>query len=189
MAASGLYGDKPYYSSFAASCSGAFSDMSNPPLLMLTGNMRSRSDAIQTVQTGAAQLCGFGRPSAVAPALAAKILDASVPDGEAVTPMYKIKGGEGLRRRFPVKLVGSSVESFYHSFLMARIGRGLEPDLKLNFWSLLIRHMWGFRPIVTVFVLVLGVPLIVLLCAVLIPPLFLVWVFDQAVSWYSPKWL
>jgi len=135
---------KPFFERFAASATSILSSKSDAPLIMLTGNVRTRRQCIDIVQNDTAQLCGMARPAAIDPNFAAKLLDEGLSDAEATAPPYDVKGGV-LIKALRVKIVGGGVESLWHNFMLARIARGKRIDIHKGFWPLVVRHILASR--------------------------------------------
>lgn len=79
-------------------------------ILMLTGGFRSRAGAEHALQENACDLIGIGRPAAVDPAFARKLLDESVAEDEALMFLGKVKP-PFLLSLLPIKAVGAGLES------------------------------------------------------------------------------
>jgi 2,4-dienoyl-CoA reductase-like NADH-dependent reductase (Old Yellow Enzyme family) len=79
-------------------------------VLMLTGGFRSRAGAEAAVKDGACDLVGIGRPSAVDPGFAGKLLDEGVSDEEAVLRLEKVPT-PWYAAWLPRNLIGAGAES------------------------------------------------------------------------------
>lgn len=79
-------------------------------ILMLTGGFRSRAGAEHALRENACDLIGMGRPAAVEPAFAHRLLDESVPAEEAEMYLSKVKP-PFLLSLLPIKAVGAGLES------------------------------------------------------------------------------
>ncbi|KZO95408.1 FMN-linked oxidoreductase [Calocera viscosa TUFC12733] len=152
---------KPWFERFAASASSILADDPNAPRIVLTGNIRSRVQCADVIRQGTAQLCGMARPAAIDPKFASKLLDTRIPDSEAITPTYDIKGGS-LVKALPVRIIGASVRSTYHNFMLARIARGQKIDIRIGFWPLTGYHLlysrdfWAFLAFIVGLALLCG---------------------------------
>ncbi|GAA5909848.1 uncharacterized protein JCM6883_003114 [Sporobolomyces salmoneus] len=100
------------------------------PLVLLTGGFRTRSGMRQALETPVSDLIGIGRPAAVDPHFANKILDTTIPDHEAKLPKYDPSEGTTILRWFFrwMTLFGPSLDVFYHNLLMHSIAFGQEPS-------------------------------------------------------------
>ncbi|GIJ98862.1 hypothetical protein Aspvir_000983 [Aspergillus viridinutans] len=94
-------------------------------ILMLTGGFRSRAGAEHALRENACDLIGFGRPAAVEPAFARRLLDESVSAEEAEMHLNKVKP-PFLLRWLSNKAVGAGLESSYYVGQIKRIGDGLK---------------------------------------------------------------
>jgi len=66
-------------------------------------------------------------------------------DGEPADDAMKLQpASKQYIRSKGIPLVGAGISTFWHEWQMCRIGRGLEPDLEMNwFWGGLIREgLW-----------------------------------------------
>jgi 2,4-dienoyl-CoA reductase-like NADH-dependent reductase (Old Yellow Enzyme family) len=79
-------------------------------VLMLTGGFRSRAGAEHALRENACDLIGIGRPAAVEPAFAGRLLDESVPAEEAEMQLNKVKP-PFLLNLLPIKAVGAGLET------------------------------------------------------------------------------
>ncbi|EJU02284.1 FMN-linked oxidoreductase [Dacryopinax primogenitus] len=149
---------KPFFERFAMAASSLLANDPNAPRIILTGNMRSRVQCAEVVKHNTAQLCGMGRPAAMDPAFAAKLLDDRVPDAKAAAPPHDIKAGP-IVKLVPVKVVGASAESMYHSFVLARVGRGQKIDARMGLWPLTLWHILYSRDFWTLVAALAGIVL------------------------------
>ncbi|GAA5928505.1 uncharacterized protein JCM15063_003896 [Sporobolomyces koalae] len=104
----------------------ATSELSAPrPLVLLTGGLRTRVGMRQALADPVADLVGVGRPAAVDPHLAAKILDPKLQDDHATIPSYDPSQGTlVLRWLFAgLTLFGPSLDVLYHNLLMHDLAR------------------------------------------------------------------
>lgn len=99
------------------------------PLITLTGGFKSRVGMHQALSSPVADLIGIGRPSAVDPQFARKLLDTTITDSEAKLPEYDTSQGTVLLRWIFswMTLFGPSLDVFYHNLLMHSIAFGREP--------------------------------------------------------------
>ncbi|KAJ6134404.1 hypothetical protein N7523_000726 [Penicillium sp. IBT 18751x] len=93
-------------------------------VLMLTGGFRSRAGAEAAVKDGACDLVGIGRPSAVDPGFAGKLLDEGVKDEDAVLLLEKVPTPWFLGW-LPRNLIGAGAESTYYAGQITRLAKGL----------------------------------------------------------------
>jgi len=110
---------------------------------MLTGGLHDRALIAASIRNRAADLVGIARPAALVPDMPSRVLlnrdveaskarvtPAVIPRGDLVKAVLGGKAKPGT-----VNLVGASVSTFWHEWQMARIGRGEEPDPKLDWVS------------------------------------------------------
>ncbi|GAA5991482.1 hypothetical protein JCM5350_001627 [Sporobolomyces pararoseus] len=99
------------------------------PLILLTGGFKSRVGMHQALSSPVADLIGIGRPSAVDPQFARKLLDTTIPESEAKLPEYDTSQGTVILRWIFswLTLFGPSLDVFYHNLLMHSIAFGREP--------------------------------------------------------------
>lgn len=129
------------------------------PLILLTGGLNSRPLIADSLNS-ACDLAGIGRAACVVPSFARKMLDPSIPDEEA-RMVYRIPGGPSTIRILAaggsgdgIPLIGAGVATLWHEWQMARMGRGLEPDLRMKWgiisvlvevlWYGLLRWLWAW---------------------------------------------
>lgn len=92
--------------------------------VLLTGGFRSREAMDGALQSGAAALIGIGRPLAVDPNLARRLLNGEV--DELPRPAPRIGGPQRLQ-----KLLGAAANTGWHRFQMERHGGGRSPISRL----------------------------------------------------------
>lgn len=142
------------------------------PAIMLTGGLHDRTLIASCIRTRAADVVGIGRPSALLPELPVRVIlnrdigaekarvgGYGIPRGDTVkrllgggrtAPPSLAANGEStngeskvVRRDDGIKLVGAGVSTVWHEWQMARIGRGEEPDPKLDFvYGALANTLW-----------------------------------------------
>jgi 2,4-dienoyl-CoA reductase-like NADH-dependent reductase (Old Yellow Enzyme family) len=98
-------------------------------LLMVTGGFRSRKGMQAALESGACDLIGLGRPSAVWPRLAKEVLlNEGVEDEDATCDLRLVKGNWFVRNLAP-KIVGVGVDTLYYAGQIARMaeGKGTSP--------------------------------------------------------------
>jgi 2,4-dienoyl-CoA reductase-like NADH-dependent reductase (Old Yellow Enzyme family) len=88
--------------------------------VILTGGFRTRSAMEATLETGTAALIGLGRPLAVDPSLARRLLDGTV--DELPRPAPRLAGPATVQR-----LLGAAANTGWHRFQMERLGVGRPP--------------------------------------------------------------
>ncbi|GFZ43174.1 hypothetical protein JCM24511_00893 [Saitozyma sp. JCM 24511] len=121
------------------------------PAIMLTGGLHSRHLIADAVRTRSCDLAGIGRPACVIPDLPDRVvLHREIPEEEAVLGGYKIPGGETMKYLLgggrSIPLVGAGISTFWHEWQCSRLGRGVEPDMRMHwFWGGLLREAvwWG----------------------------------------------
>ncbi|GAA6012340.1 hypothetical protein JCM11491_007100 [Sporobolomyces phaffii] len=96
------------------------------PLILLTGGFRTRRGMHRALDDTATDLVGIGRPAAVDPGFARKLVDPTVPDEDATMPTYDPgAGGTILGTIFGwLTLVGPSLDVFYHTMHMHSVAFG-----------------------------------------------------------------
>lgn len=107
---------------------------------MLTGGLHDRSLIASSLRNRACDLVGIARPATLVPDMPARILlNRQLDDAKANVAPCAIPSGELVKRVLgggskpgSIKLVGASVSTFWHEWQMARMGRGEEPDPKLD---------------------------------------------------------
>ena len=126
------------------------------PAIILTGGMHDRPIIGSSLRDRACDLVGIGRPACIRPDLPnAVILNRDVPQGETTLGGYGIPGsdlvkwifgggrrrtgetangivGDGKKSQEGIPLVGAGISTLWHEWQLCRIGRGLEPDLGMN---------------------------------------------------------
>ncbi|KAI5476723.1 hypothetical protein MNV49_007313 [Pseudohyphozyma bogoriensis] len=122
-----------------------------PPLILITGGLRTRNAMAETVSSSSADLVGLGRPACADPRLPLKLLDGQLGSEEARAPKYTIKGAEVMKLvKFELFLPG--VSTLFHTMLLTQISRGEKPDVAMNFlegvwrvwfWPLLCEYWLG----------------------------------------------
>lgn len=139
------------------------------PAILLTGGLHDRSLIAASLRDRACDLVGIGRPACVKPRLPLEvILNPGVSDQDTYLGGYNIRGAELIKGIFggtskPAKryskgatgdknemasasgipLVGAGVSTFWHEMQLNRLGRGLEPDVKIHWvWGLFVEFIW-----------------------------------------------
>jgi 2,4-dienoyl-CoA reductase-like NADH-dependent reductase (Old Yellow Enzyme family) len=92
--------------------------------VLLTGGFRTRAAMESALASGAAALIGVGRPLALDPTLAAKLVDGSI--DELPRPAPRIGGPARLQ-----KLLGAAANSGWHRLQMELHGAGRSPQSRL----------------------------------------------------------
>lgn len=92
--------------------------------VLLTGGFRTRAAMESTLASGTAALIGVGRPLAIDPTLARKLLDGDV--DELPRPAPRIGGPKQVQQ-----LLGAAANSGWHRFQMERLGVGRAPVRRL----------------------------------------------------------
>jgi 2,4-dienoyl-CoA reductase-like NADH-dependent reductase (Old Yellow Enzyme family) len=105
----------------------ALSEATEVPV-MLTGGFRTRAGIDQALESGVAAMVGVGRPLAVHPELAGRLLRGETDVLERPAPRV---GGPGMVQR----LSGAAANSGWHRLQMKRTAEGSPPDLKLGAWA------------------------------------------------------
>ncbi|PQE24954.1 hypothetical protein CJF32_00007309 [Rutstroemia sp. NJR-2017a WRK4] len=96
-------------------------------VLMVTGGFRTRTGMEAALQSGACDLIGIARPSAVLPKLPKEIiLNTEIPDEEATITLAPLKVPL-LIKYVPVKQVGAGYQSKYYAGQIQRMAKGLLP--------------------------------------------------------------
>ncbi len=98
--------------------------------LFITGGMRSRAGMEQALASGA-DLVGLARPMAVDPALPNKLLSGAVTSAPVSPALFGTGAVRGL------------ADTAWHAAQIARIARGLEPDLALSPLFATVRYVVG----------------------------------------------
>jgi 2,4-dienoyl-CoA reductase-like NADH-dependent reductase (Old Yellow Enzyme family) len=102
----------------------AVSEALGPVPVMLTGGFRTRAGIDRALASGVSAVVGVGRPLAVDPTLATRLLAGEVQ--ELPRPAPRITGPAPVR-----KLLGAAANSGWHRLQLARHGEGAEPLLRL----------------------------------------------------------
>jgi 2,4-dienoyl-CoA reductase-like NADH-dependent reductase (Old Yellow Enzyme family) len=92
--------------------------------VLLTGGFRTRGAMDAALESGAAALIGIGRPLAVDPMLARRLLDGEV--DELARPAPRIGGPQPLQ-----KLLGGAANTGWHRYQLERHGDGRSPEHRL----------------------------------------------------------
>jgi 2,4-dienoyl-CoA reductase-like NADH-dependent reductase (Old Yellow Enzyme family) len=92
--------------------------------VLLTGGFRTRAAMEGALTAGTASLVGLGRPLALDPTLARKLLDGEV--DELPRPAPRIGGPQQVQ-----KLLGAAANTGWHRFQMERLGAGRVPVRRL----------------------------------------------------------
>ena len=113
---------------------------------MLTGGLHDRPLIAASLKDRACDLVGIGRPACVRPALARElILNEDVSDDAAKVGGYEIPGIFLFRAVFGrgIPLVGAGAATVWHQVHLNRLGRGLRPDMSVNWlFGLLVEIIW-----------------------------------------------
>ncbi|BGP55352.1 hypothetical protein JCM8202v2_002952 [Rhodotorula sphaerocarpa] len=101
---------------------------SPPPLILLTGGLRTRSGIASALSSASktpptADLVGLGRPAAADPLLPRKLLAPSVPGAMACAPAYdSLSGVRIFRWLFGwISIAGPGLDVLYHTMLLRQI--------------------------------------------------------------------
>ncbi|KAL5371713.1 hypothetical protein DPSP01_014064 [Paraphaeosphaeria sporulosa] len=93
-------------------------------VLMVTGGFRSRAGMREALDTGACDLIGLARPSAVWPRLPREVLlNEEVDDADARCELSLVKGNWFVRNLAP-KIVGVGVDTLYYAGQIAMMAEG-----------------------------------------------------------------
>ncbi|KAL1603741.1 hypothetical protein SLS60_005331 [Paraconiothyrium brasiliense] len=93
-------------------------------LLMVTGGFRSRKGMQAALDSGACDLIGLGRPSAIWPRLAKEVLlNEDMKDEDARCDLRFVRGNWFVRNLGP-KIVGAGVDVLYYAGQIARMAEG-----------------------------------------------------------------
>ena len=93
------------------------------PAIMVTGGFRTRKGMAHALSSSSTDFVGVGRPACVEPALPRLLLDASLSDEEARSPIYSIKG-LALFRMIPLGFLMAGAGTIWHSLVLAIVARG-----------------------------------------------------------------
>lgn len=96
--------------------------------VMLTGGFRTRAGIERALRSGVASLVGLGRPLAVDPGLAARLLAGEAE--ELPRPAPRVGGPAPLQR-----LLGAAANSGWHRLQLQRHGAGQPPRLELSAYA------------------------------------------------------
>ncbi|ATL66555.1 nitroreductase family deazaflavin-dependent oxidoreductase [Nocardia terpenica] len=100
--------------------------------LAVTGGFRSRAAMTDAIESGACDVVGVGRPSAVFPTAADDLLSART---DALRPPHITVGPRGrLGASSSVKTLDGAVDLQWHTDQLHRLGSGLEPDPNRSPW-------------------------------------------------------
>ncbi|WP_280234930.1 nitroreductase family deazaflavin-dependent oxidoreductase [Nocardia cyriacigeorgica] len=100
--------------------------------LAVTGGFRSRAAMTEAVASGACDIVGLGRPTAVHTAAAAAILDGT---DRLHTPTIRLGLPRRLTEAAGVKSLDGALDLQWHSDQLHLIGAGAEPDPTRSPWS------------------------------------------------------
>ena len=92
--------------------------------VMLTGGLRTRAGLEWGLASGVAHVVGVGRPLAVDPSLAGRLVSGEA--AELPRPAPRVSGPAVVQR-----LLGAAANSGWHRLQLARHGRGAPPLLRL----------------------------------------------------------
>ena len=93
-------------------------------LLMVTGGFRSRAGMQAALDSGACDLIGLGRPSAVWPKLAKEVLlNKKVKDEDATCDLRAVRGNWFVRNLTP-RIVGVGIDALYYAKQIALVAQG-----------------------------------------------------------------
>lgn len=96
--------------------------------LMVTGGFRTRSGMNSALKTGACDLIGIGRPSAVIPKLPKELLEAEKSgSGEEVSAALEPVQRPWWLKYVPIVALGAGLESAYYGMQIQRMGKGEKP--------------------------------------------------------------
>ncbi|KAJ5143190.1 Aldolase-type TIM barrel [Penicillium bovifimosum] len=93
-------------------------------ILMLTGGFRTRAGAEAAIRDNACDLVGIGRPAAIDPKFALRLLDEGVEEMHAGMPLNKVPV-PWFARFLPVHLIGAGAETTYYSMQIQRLAKGI----------------------------------------------------------------
>ncbi|KAL2832889.1 hypothetical protein BDW59DRAFT_138839 [Aspergillus cavernicola] len=93
-------------------------------ILMLTGGFRTRAGANYALSQNACDVIGIGRPAAIDPAFADRLLDEGLGEDEAKLNLGRVKMPAWMGW-IPLRAVGAGWESSYYTQQIQRIAKGL----------------------------------------------------------------
>ena len=119
----------------------ARSSASSPPLIILTGSLRTRKIMASSIRNEHTQLIGIGRPSVLRPSFASTLQNVNLgeedvqPPQEPEVPNLRIS-----------PLIGSGLATLWYCWAMGQIVKGRKADVRVIPWFALIQMSFGVDP-------------------------------------------
>jgi len=119
----------------------ARSSSSSPPLVILTGSLRTRKLMASSIRDEHTQLIGIARPSVLRPSFASALQDPNLseedvqPPQEPEVPDLRIS-----------PLIGSGLASLWYCWAMGQTVKGRKADVRVMPWFALIQMSFGIDP-------------------------------------------
>ncbi|ORX34233.1 hypothetical protein BD324DRAFT_637184 [Kockovaella imperatae] len=124
------------------------------PAIILTGGMHDRPIIASAIRDEACDLVGIGRPACIRPDIPNRIiLNPDLSAEQTRLGGYNIPGSNVVKRIFGggsksgegIPLVGAGVSTLWHEWQLCRMGRGVEPDLGMDWiWGGVILELLWF---------------------------------------------
>ena len=119
----------------------ARSSCSSPPLIILTGSLRTRKVMASSIRDRHTQLVGIGRPSVLHPSFASDIQNPSLGDGDVQPPTEPDVPDLHIS-----PLIGAGLATLWYCWAMAQIAKRREADVGVMPWFALLQMSFGMDP-------------------------------------------
>jgi hypothetical protein len=119
----------------------ARSSSSSPPLIILTGSLRTRKVMASSIRDGHTQLIGIGRPSVLHPSFASTLQDSSLGDEDVQPPKEPDVPDLHIS-----PLIGSGLATLWYCWAMAQMVKRREADVRAMPWFALLQMSFGIDP-------------------------------------------
>ncbi len=132
-----------FFASFATRCRTLLSTLSTqspdiaPPVICITGGLKTRAGMASAVRDARADMAGVGRYACLYPSLPRTVLDAAIPDADAARAdpaPYSVPSAR-LTSLLPLQLIGAGWGTAWHSAQLHYIARGEKTNARAGLAS------------------------------------------------------
>jgi len=119
----------------------ARSSSSSPPLIILTGSLRTRKVMASSIRNEHTQLIGIGRQSVLRPSFASALQDPNLSEEDVQPPQEPEVPDLHIS-----PLIGSGLATLWYCWAMRQIVKGRKADVRVMQWFVLIQMSFGIDP-------------------------------------------
>ena len=130
-----------FFSSFSRKALEVTRSSNSPPLIILTGSLRTRKVMASSIRNDHTQLIGIGRPSILQPSFASALRNPNLSEEDVQPPQEPNVPDLNIS-----PLIGSGLATLWYCWAMGQIVKGREADVRVMPWFALLQMSFGIDP-------------------------------------------